>query len=136
MGIADAIRGADSEHVVYFLLCAYINTATHGDELTTLPERIVALPLAGRDDAKSRFTLLMYELDAASKRLDDGACLTIKEALTVFSAAVQRLQSLDSQRRPSTRTGAAIPGGKTPQNAPSYLYSAAAAPAAKASSQA
>jgi hypothetical protein len=98
MVITDVIREADSDHVIYFLLISYINAARYSDKVKSLPDRIAALPLAGKDDVRSRFELLMAELDAASKRLDDDACVTIKEALTTFGIALFRLQSLDHRR--------------------------------------
>lgn len=139
MVIADAIRQADTEHVVYFLLCAYVNSATRSDTLKNLPERIVTLPLAGKDDVKSRFATLMYELDAASKQLDDIACLALKDALTVFSAAVQRLQSLDIKRFRTSRVAGANATGAgvtSMEGAPPYAYAGAAGPDSKASTQA
>jgi len=98
MTITDVIRDADSEHVVYFLLSSYVNTARYRNTLKGLPEQISALPLASKGEVRSRFQMLMLELDGASKRLDNKACATIKEALAVFGTALNRLQSLDCRR--------------------------------------
>lgn len=59
---------------------------------------VVALPLTGTHDLQARFERSIVELDRASKRLDDKACVVIKEALNIFSAALNRLWLLDSQR--------------------------------------
>lgn len=98
MTITDVIRVAGSDHVIYFLLSSYVNTSRYGDRLKSLPEQVAALPLTSRDDVKSRFEILMRELDAASKRLDDQACDILKEALAIFGIALNRLQSLDGSR--------------------------------------
>lgn len=98
MTITDVIRDADSDHVIYFLLSAYVNANRCGDRLKSLPEPVAALPLSSTADVKSRFEVLIVELDAASKRLDDQACLMLKDALTIFGTALNRLQSLDGRR--------------------------------------
>lgn len=98
MTITDVIREADTEHVIYFLLSSYLNTARYRNSLKGLPEKISALPLAGKAEVRSRFEMLMLELDAASKRLDDKSCASIKDALAIFGTALNRLQSLDSKR--------------------------------------
>jgi hypothetical protein len=98
MVLTDVMREAESDHVIYFLLNSYINAARYGDAVKSLPGQIAALPLTSKDDVRSRFEILMYELDAASKRLDDEACVTIKGALSTFGIALFRLQALDGRR--------------------------------------
>ncbi|MCE9640076.1 MAG: hypothetical protein K8S22_08000 [Betaproteobacteria bacterium] len=98
MTITDVIREADTNHVIYFLLSSYVNASRCGDRLKSLPERVAALPLTSATDVKSRFEILILELDAASKRLDDQACIMLKDALTIFGTALNRLQSLDGRR--------------------------------------
>ena len=95
--IADDIRKADTAAMVYFLLTAYIDTALSSGKLGSVPESITQLPVRGVADVKSRFEALMLELDAASKRLDDQACITLKEALAICGVALNRLQSLDGK---------------------------------------
>ena len=94
MVLTDVMRHAETEYVILFLLSAYINSTAQWGGLQNPTAPLGTLPLAGRDDAKSRFIKLMFELDAASKRLDHDACAAIKEALSVFGIAVHRLQSL------------------------------------------
>ena len=104
MKVVDVIRETDSDCVIYFLLNSYIATSRDCDRLNNLPEQIAALPLTGKDDVRSRFEMLMFELDVASKRMQDNKCNNIKDALVVFSTALCRLQSIDSRRnRPRER---------------------------------
>ena len=98
MNIVDVIREADSDHVIYFLLSAYVNTSKYDERLPTLPDNIVLLPLITKDQVRSRFETLMLELSSASQRLDNSECITIREALIVFGTALSRLQSLDAKR--------------------------------------
>jgi hypothetical protein len=98
MVIAAAIGEAETEYVVYFLLEAYLATANRRAALTTLPARITTLPLVGRHDAQSRAALLTDELDAATNRRDEAGCCAIQDALSVFSAALHRLDALESNR--------------------------------------
>jgi hypothetical protein len=98
MIVTDVIREADTEHVIYFLLSSYVGVARDCDRLRNLPEQIAALPVTGKDDVKSRFKTLLFELDAASKRLDDQACTSIKEALTIYGTALSRLERLDGSQ--------------------------------------
>ncbi|MDB5809072.1 MAG: hypothetical protein JWN94_1194 [Betaproteobacteria bacterium] len=107
MVIADAIREAETAYVVYFLVEAYLNTESRRNALKSLSSRIAALPLTGKYDAKSRCAMLKTELDSASTRRDDKTCVIVKEALSVFGAAVQRLEVLEMQRtvRPPLANG-------------------------------
>ena len=126
MVIAAAIGEAETEYVVYFLLEAYLATAGRRDALKKLPARITMLPLIGRHDARSRVALLTDELDAATNRRDEAGCRAIQEALSVFNAALHRLDTLESNRP-------CAPGDCADQ--PPYAY-APAAGGPKASPQA
>ena len=92
--IADDIRNARTEEVIYFLLTAYIDIVRSGDKPSSVPEHISRLPIRGIVDVGMRFEKLVSELDAASKQLNDEACVEIREALHIFSAALNRLRSL------------------------------------------
>jgi hypothetical protein len=107
MVIADAIREAETAYVVYFLIEAYLNTESRRSALKNLPSRIAALPLTGKYDARSRFAMLKAEFAAASQKGDEKTCAVVKEALTVFEAAVQRLEAFETQRA----TRVSLPGG-------------------------
>ena len=116
MVIAAAIREAETEYVVYFLLEAYLNTASRRAALQSVPERIIMLPLTGRHDAKLRFALLTTEVDARAGRPDDEAGPAIREAAMVFSTAVRRLESLE-RKRPLTARSASPASGNTAMQA-------------------
>ena len=91
MDITDVIRDADSEYVVYFLLVAYIEALQFCNRL---PARLTRLPVTGIHDVGARCHGLVTELDSASRKLDDQACVVIKEALHVFATALHRLALL------------------------------------------
>jgi hypothetical protein len=98
MVIAAVIREAETAYVVYFLLEAYLETASRRGVFKNLSPHITMLPLTSRREARSRLALLTLELDAASKRQDDAGCAAIREALEVFSAALQRLDAFEGNR--------------------------------------
>src|SRR4051812_35958784 len=58
MMLADAISSATSEHAVYFLVAAYVESLHHFHRSLGIPERVIALPLAGLDDLEERLRLL------------------------------------------------------------------------------
>ncbi len=53
------------------------------------------LPVTGRDDVRGRIEGLFTALGLASKSLDDGSRVVIKEALYVFGEALIRLKWLE-----------------------------------------
>lgn len=97
MVIADAIREAETEYVVFFLLKTYLDTESRRAALKQLPAKITRVPIADKEDARSRYMLLNAEYDAAARRGDDKLRPSIKEALAVFGAAVLRLEALDKE---------------------------------------
>lgn len=98
MIIANLIRDAENAEEIFFLLNAYIEAIRFCDKLERMPEQMSALPLTGQDDLRARFEILVVELDSASNKLDEKACLVIKEALAIFSAALNCLQTLGNTR--------------------------------------
>ncbi len=98
---ADIIRSANTEHEIYYLLTSYIETVRHSDKShNRIPEQITRLPLNGIGDVRTRFTLLMLELDKASKSLDDNSCATIKEGMHALGVALNRLSALEQHGKP------------------------------------
>ena len=91
MDITDVIRDARSEHVVSFLLIAYIESLQFSNRL---PSRVTYLPVNGVHDVSSRYQILLVELDSALRKLDDKTCALIAEALKVFGTALHRLALL------------------------------------------
>jgi hypothetical protein len=89
--IADAIRDTNTEQDIYALLTGYLQIMQCYERRKMLPEYVTRLPISGKDDVMARFKKLVAGLDLASKRLDDEACVVIKDALAVFGTALDRL---------------------------------------------
>jgi hypothetical protein len=94
MKITDAIRFADSEHAVYFLLTNYVESLQFSQRL---PECLIALPLAGPNDVRLRLDKLVVYYESQIRLMDNSACDVAGEALEVFDAAVRRLNNLCSE---------------------------------------
>jgi hypothetical protein len=88
---SDVVREARSEQEVYFLLNSYIEAVRFGDPLNLVPEVAKKLPLSDQDYVREQYERLM-QLDKAPS--NDNAGAVIKEALPIFSAALERLESL------------------------------------------
>ena len=52
--IADDIRKADTEAMIYFLLTAYIDSARSSGKLASVPDHITRLPVRGVADVSGR----------------------------------------------------------------------------------
>jgi hypothetical protein len=91
MLIAELIREARNEQEVYQLLNAYIEGTGRGGKRSYVAEDTARLPSCS-NDVMQRLLELVGDLDAASQRLDDQACLALKEAVHVFSNALHRLR--------------------------------------------
>src|SRR5262245_33848549 len=96
MMIADVIRHAKTEHEIYFLLTAYLESIQFGNGKNFASRTTIKLPLAGSQDLQQRFNQLVIDLDSASKSLDDNGCLVIKEALHIVGSALHQLRHLES----------------------------------------
>jgi hypothetical protein len=98
MEIINIIRDANSTDEIYSLLTAYIEALQHCDKGESMAPQVVALPINGKADLQARSEQLFVELDVASKRLDDNACVIIKEARAIFTAALYCIRLLDKSR--------------------------------------
>ena len=96
MMIANVIAKADSEHVIYFLLGAYVEATQFG---RNLPERLTKLPIAGMPDVETRYEQLIEEFRNASHQQREKTRLEIDEALDIFETALRRLKFLDCESR-------------------------------------
>jgi hypothetical protein len=99
MIITQAVREARTEQDIYLLLTAYVQATRLGDEVRKLSRHVTSLPLTGLDDVRERIQGLFIELGVASRGLDDGSRLVIKEALYVFGEASMRLKWLETAQR-------------------------------------
>ncbi len=95
MMINDAIRSAPSAYSVCFLLTEYIETLRFARKL---PEELVALPIAGVPDVRSRFERLVAEFEIRLRLPDLSTFDIVVEAVNVFQAAIQRFSQLESPR--------------------------------------
>jgi hypothetical protein len=94
MTIVDAINSAASEHAVYFLVTAYIESLRHFRRGLEIPESVVRLPLSGVGDLEERLTCLQ-----TSVRPPLESVVPASEVCAVLTSAVQRL----SNDRPQVR---------------------------------
>ena len=94
MQLTDALKLAQTEHVVYFLLAAYVETLDFYDPArSSVPAHVKRLPMAGRADVVERLRALRDAL-RAHRQAGGKQRAVIQEAVDVFSAACQRLRTL------------------------------------------
>ena len=100
MIIIDALRLAANEHIVYFLLTAYVETVEHrGAAARAVPEDARRMPVRDAGDVMRRLSVLR------SKRATTTAPREVRmidEVVAAFSAAADRLCTLPAIR-PSRR---------------------------------
>lgn len=94
MTIVDAISSAPSTHAVYFLMTAYIESLHHYHTTLGIPEAVITLPLAGRDDLHARLDVLRHNINVPLE-----AVVPTSEVSTVFATAVERLEADDYAAR-------------------------------------
>jgi hypothetical protein len=88
--ITDAIKQAPSEHVVYFLLTAYVETLGYVD--LGIPEDVKRLPISGRPDVHERLGIMRDVLE--KPRGTQTRKAVVEEAVDVFGAASEQLAKL------------------------------------------
>lgn len=91
MPIRDAIQELNTEHEIFFLLTAYIETQCFCDKLSLLPWQMRALPLAGFNDVEARIDGLRLQLREMASEADLRARAIIEETIEVFGTALRRL---------------------------------------------
>ena len=84
MSIIDAIKRAETEHAVYFLLTAYIESLWHSENGTGLRISLRRLPIDGESDVAERAKALTLDECAAERPI-------VAEAAEIFRVASQRL---------------------------------------------
>ena len=92
MMIIEAIESAASEHAVYFLATAYIESLHHFHRSLGLPEAVVALPLAGAADLRRRLAALSNDSNVTVQTKAG-----IAEARAVIDSALWRLDTLETR---------------------------------------
>jgi hypothetical protein len=89
--LTTAIELAETDHVIYFLLTAYVDTLDYYDPPRSfLSAHVRRLPITGQSDVSERLRILR---DTLKSHVEDnpGVGVIIEEAIDVFSAASQRL---------------------------------------------
>jgi len=93
MMILDAIDTAASEHAVYFLVTAYIESLHHFHRSLGIPESVIKLPVAGVGDLEERLVALRNDSNTHTE-----AVVPVSEVSAVLASAVQRLGATDQAR--------------------------------------
>ena len=86
MMIVDAISSASSEHAVFFLVTAYIETLQHYQGSLGIPESVVSLPVSGVHDLEARLRALHHNINVPPE-----AVVSASEVSVVLATAVERL---------------------------------------------
>jgi hypothetical protein len=106
LNVNDAIKHADTEYVVFFLLTAYVETLVYYDPPRSwLPNEVKRLPIAGQNDVAERRSALRRATHARRGEPSRGL-LVLQEAIEVFNAAAGRLEELRSSN--AGKNGCAI----------------------------
>jgi hypothetical protein len=95
MMINDAIANANSDHTIYFLLTAYLDTLQFSRKL---PEHLTVSPITGLQDMESRLEQLIAEYETEIRLPDSSKFFVLVEAVHIFDIAAIRLcQLMDEQ---------------------------------------
>ena len=89
MIIVDAIKSARTEHAVYFLVTAYLESLSHFECSAGVPRPVLRLPISGSADLASRLDTLESTIDGPLEAL-----VPISEVAGVLASAVSRIGSL------------------------------------------
>jgi hypothetical protein len=89
MMIVEAIDSAPTEHAVYFLVTAYIESLRHFERGCGVPQRAIALPVSGFSDLAERYDILRASVEVAP-----DSAVAAAEAAQVLGAAVRRLSAV------------------------------------------
>jgi hypothetical protein len=89
MIIVDAINSAPTEHAVYFLVTAYIESLCHFNCSAGVPGPVLRLPISGPADLASRLDTLESNVTVPLEGV-----VPVSEVAGVLSSAVNRIGSL------------------------------------------
>jgi hypothetical protein len=89
MTIVDAIDSAPTEHAVYFLVTAYIESLRHFERGCGVPKGAIELPVCGASDLTERLEMLRSNADVVPEY-----AVARSEAAAVLASALARLSSL------------------------------------------
>ncbi|MGZ5165234.1 MAG: hypothetical protein ACXWCQ_32405, partial [Burkholderiales bacterium] len=108
MMITHAIELAKTEHVVRFLLMAYVETLDYYETTRSLlPAQVRRMPLAGKDDLYGRLCVFRTLLQAHQPTAREARRM-LGEAVEIFAAASRRLNVLEALTGTPVRHGALV----------------------------
>lgn len=90
MFIIQAILVAKTEHVVYFMLAAWLETLEHGRGAASMPVEARRLPIRGLADVRRRLGLVREKLDRDAVSPADAEVLRV--AAATFGIACETLR--------------------------------------------
>jgi hypothetical protein len=91
MKIVEAIQSAATQHAVYFLVTAYVESLRHFERTSGVPPAALALPIAGASDLEPR-----------------EAMVAVSELAAVITCALGRLEALACAAQPESRAMAHV----------------------------
>src|SRR5262245_53689021 len=110
MKIADAIRAAESEHVVLFLLTAYLESlSVFGDTPGSIPASVRHLPLVGKSDVEDRIALLRALVHAGAASHEQAGHEETLDVLVAASKQLHLMQDPYVQREPGLSGSSSAP---------------------------
>ena len=112
MFIIEAILTARTEHIVYFLLAAWLEALEHDGHANAVPVEAKELPLRGHADVKRRLALLRQKLDRTQKYAA-ADLRRLRDVAAAFSVACERLRELSGRLEPATITASPRSGAGT-----------------------
>jgi hypothetical protein len=92
MIIVDAISSAPTEHAVYFLVTAYIESLCHFECSAGVPQPVLQLPISGPADLAARLNTLENNVNVPLE-----AVVPASEVAGVLASAVNRIGSLTAR---------------------------------------
>ena len=104
MMIVDAINSSPTEHAVYFLVTAYIESLRHFERACGVPQCAIELPVLGFSDLAARLEALRGSMDSAPEPV-----VATAEAAAVLGAALGRLATLPEAAEGPIAAGAMRP---------------------------
>ena len=93
MIIVDAIRRARTEHVVYFLLSAWLETLAHTGRARVLPDEAARMPVRSSVDVTRRLRLIREKL-ASDHEISPQRARVLEDAACALHAARIKLSDL------------------------------------------
>jgi hypothetical protein len=103
MKIVEAIQSAATQHAVYFLVTAYVESLRHFERTSGVPPAALALPIAGASDLEQRLDALR---DTAG--VPREAMVAVSELAAVITCALGRLEALACAAQPESRAMAHV----------------------------